>query len=247
MLDLNAPMQRVIYWQGNFEPDLTRSLQKVMRPGEVFIDIGANLGWHSLFLLVRRPDILCSYAFEPSKQMFASLEKGIHANNCQNRCYAKRLAIGDRKGVATLKTFTNLDPMHASLFPLADWPYEEEEIELDTLDSQAVNFLAPPAVIKCDVEGGERNVLLGAQAIMNGKFGPPPIWFLEANYEAAGMAGFFPWDLIEIAGKCAPYEGYYIRERSILPLPNRTALRHGDTLVLAIPELHRERLEQAAI
>src|SRR5437868_6877413 len=64
MLDLSAPMQRVIYRQGSFEPDLTRLLQKVLRSGEVFIDIGANFGWHTLSLLVRRPDILNTYAFE---------------------------------------------------------------------------------------------------------------------------------------------------------------------------------------
>jgi hypothetical protein len=146
-----------------------------------------------------------------------------------------------------LKTFPGLDAMHASIYPLGDCSYQEEEVELDTLDSQARRFVAPAAVIKCDVEGSERDVLLGAEGILSGEFGPPPIWLLEANYETAGMAGYFPWQLIDIAAAHAPYEGYYLRDGRIRPLPCKTSLRHGDTLILALPELHRERLNSVTL
>jgi len=247
ILDLSAPAHRIIYTQGSFEPETTAILCNIFRPSEVFVDIGANIGWHTLSLLVKRSDVLMSYAYEPSKQAFALLNEGIIANNCEDRCYARRLAIADKKGTATLKTFIGLDPMHASLYPLADLPYEEEEVEIDTLDSQAETFLAAPAVIKCDVEGAELDVLMGAKGILSGKFGPPPIWLLEANYETSGMVGFFPWQMIEVAVRYAPYQGYYIRNGYIIPLPNRTALRHGEMLILAIPELHQGQLEKAAL
>jgi FkbM family methyltransferase len=229
-----------------FESELTNILDRAARPDDVFVDIGANFGWHSLALLASRSDVKCSYAFEPSKKMFSLLKTSIELNSLDERCYPRRVAITDRKGKNTLKTFTDLDPMHASLYPLADWTFEEEEVELDTLDSQAESFVAPPTIIKCDVEGGERDVLLGARGVLEGKYGPPPLWFLEANYEAASMAGYFPWDLIEIASSRAPYRGYSIRSGTIVPLAGRTSLRHGDTLILAIPDLHSARLAACA-
>lgn len=248
MLDLSTPMHRSIYIEKGFETEATTILHNMIRPGEVFVDIGANVGWYLLSILEKHcANMVTGYAFEPSKRMFAFLNDGIIANNCQSRCQAKRLAIGNRNGMTTLKTFKGLDPMAASLYPLADWPYEEEEVEITTLDSQAEAFSAPAAIIKCDVEGGERDVLLGAEGILSGKFGVYPVWFLEANYETAGMAGFFPWELIQIASRYAPYQGYYIRRGRIIPLPHHTALRHGDILILAIPELHHDRLEESAL
>jgi FkbM family methyltransferase len=241
-LDFVHPNQRQIYEGGAFESELTEIIRRAARPDDVFVDVGANFGWHSLALLSARPDVLTAYAFEPSSKMFSLLSQSIALNKLEERCRARRLAIADKKGTSTLKTFSDLDPMHASLYPLADWKYDEEDVELDTLDSQAESFSKPPSVIKCDVEGGERDVLLGAQAVLAGKYGPPPLWFLEANYEAAGMAGFFPWDLIDIARKHAPYQAYCLRSGRVVPLAGRTSLRHGDTLILAIPDLHGERI-----
>lgn len=242
-LDFTAPNHRQIYEQGAFESELTETIDKMSRDGDIFVDIGANFGWHSLSFLQHRPDAQV-YAFEPSRKMFLLLSRSLKINGYEDRCHASRVALSNRQCTSTLKTFSALDPMHASLFALADWACEEEEVELDTLDSQAEKFMAPPTLIKCDVEGGERDVLLGARDIMSGKHGVPPVWFLEANYEASGMAGFFPWDLLDIAARCAPYEGFCIREGAVKALISRTSLRHGDTLILAIPEMHRDRLSK---
>lgn len=245
-LDLSYPNQRYIYEQGGFERELTAVISRLSQPQDVFVDIGANFGWHSLALLARNTGVLCSYAFEPSASMFRLLSESIALNKLEARCHARRIALTNREGKSTLKTFSGLDPMHASLYPLADWSYEEEEVELSTLDLQVETFSKPPSLIKCDVEGGERDVLLGAQRVLAGEFGSPPLWLLEANYEAAGMAGFFPWDLIEIAKSRAPYVAYCIRGGGVVPVLHRTALRHGDTLVLAVPELHQSRLAACA-
>jgi FkbM family methyltransferase len=245
-LDLDYPNQRHVYEQGGFERELTDIISRLSEPGDVFIDIGANFGWHSVALLARNANVSCSYAFEPSSNMFKLLSESIALNKLEGRCHARRLAITNLIGKSTLKTFADLDPMHASLYPLADWPYEEEEIELSTLDLQVEAISRPPSLIKCDVEGGERDVLLGAGRVLAGEFGPPPIWLLEANYEAAGMAGFFPWDLVQIATSHAAYEAHCIRNGHVVPIAHRSALRHGDTLILAIPELHRRRLAACA-
>jgi hypothetical protein len=84
-------------------------------------------------------------------------------------------------------------------------------------------------------------VLLGSAKLMAGGFGPPPLWFLEANYETAAMAGYFPWELAEIAARY-DYRSYTIRESHAVELRSSRGLRHGDVLILAIPPSHQDRL-----
>ena len=243
-LDFSEPIHRFIYLQDGFEAEITSVLQKIVRSGDVFVDIGANIGWHTLNLLVNRPDLSMAYAFEPLRRNFDLLIQGIRANNCQDRCDARRLALSDTSGTVRLRKFKGMDLMHASIYPLGDLSFEEEEVIVDTLDSVADTFKAPPAVIKCDVEGAERSVLLGAHGVLSGQKGTPPIWFMEVNYETSAMADYFPWELAELAARYG-YTAHTIRKGQIVSVADRKGLRHGDMLVLAIPELHGSRLELA--
>lgn len=169
-LDFRFRQHRRIYSLGGFEPVETAILRSIARSGDVFVDIGANLGWHTVCLLVKRSDVRISYAFEPSRLNFDLLKSCLSANDVLHRCSPRQVALSDRKGTATLKYFPNLGPMNSSLYSIADWPYETEEVTLDTLDSATEAFIAPPTLIKCDVEGAEMDVLKGAQEVLKGKF-----------------------------------------------------------------------------
>ncbi len=240
-LDLSQPVHRSIYVAGHHEKEVACILERVTQPGDVFVDIGANIGWHTLALLVKRPDVCMAYAFEPVQRNFDCLLLGIRANQCNNRCEARMSAVGSSNGSMRLRKFEGLDLMHTSAYPLADLPYEEEEVTLVTLDSATKTFVAVPNVIKCDVEGGERGVLRGATALLGGKYGTPPLWFMEANYETSAMAGYFPSELIECAGQFG-YKAYTIRGGSLVPSKDSRSFRHGDVFVLGIPDVHQARL-----
>ena len=240
-LDFAYPNHRSIYLRGDFEPELTDVLQRTVRPGDVFVDIGANFGWYTCWLLVKQPALRAAYAFEPQAAIFGLLERSLRANGCEKRCVAQRLAIGAKPGTLSIKKFAGLDPMHASFYPLADLPFEEEEVCVKPLDMLVQEMAGVPALIKCDVEGAERDVLLGSTKLMAGAFGTPPLWFLEANYEAAAMAGYFPWELAEIAAPHG-YRPYTLRENRVTEIKSARGLRHNDVLVLAIPDFHKDRL-----
>lgn len=241
-LDFSQHTHRMVYRRRDFEPALGRALLEVVRPGDVFVDIGTNFGWHSLRLAVRRPDLGAFHAFEPAARSRALFELGVEANGLGDRITVHPAALGSKAGRAALKHFAGLGLVNASIYPLADLEFEEEWVEIGTLDDCIPSFQAPPNVIKCDVEGSELDVLHGSEALLAGRFGPPPIWFLEANYETAGMAGYFPWQLIEKAREFGDYRGYHLRQGQIREMPGPRALRHGETLVLAIPEIHSNRL-----
>lgn len=241
-LDLSSSLHRQIYVHRGFEPEVSALIRSMLRPNDVFVDIGANFGWHTVSALTHCRDMAGCYAFEPSQAMFALLGRSISANGWGDRCRLSRIALSNRRHDGMLKIFDDMDPMHSSLFPLGDASYVTEAVALDTLDNQARHFVAPPSVIKCDVEGAERDVLEGAREVSSGTFGTPPVWLLEANYETAAMAGHSPGDLIDMAEAYAPYVPYHIRHGHLKQLRNSKALRHGDMLVLAVNDVHRERL-----
>jgi FkbM family methyltransferase len=245
-LDFAYPTHRSIYLRGDFEPELTSVLQRTVRPGDVFVDIGANFGWYTCWMLVKQPALRAAYAFEPQAAIFGLLERSLRANRCEKRCVPQRLAIGAKPGTLSIKKFAGLDPMHASFYPLADLPFEEEEVCVKPLDMLVQEMAGVPAMIKCDVEGAEREVLLGSAKLMAGTFGTPPLWFLEANYETAAMAGYFPWELVEI-GTQYGYRAYAIRESRAVELRSNKGLRHNDVLILAIPACHHDRLAETGL
>lgn len=238
-LDLSEPIQRSIYINREFETELSSVLRNVLRPGDIFLDVGANMGWHSLQLLKSRPDLAMACAVEPQQRNVDLLTLALRANNLSLRCRVERVAIGAEPGKVTLKRFKGLDSMHTSVYPLGDLPYDEEEVVRETIDRLLKSFESVPAVIKCDVEGSELSVLQGAHQTLSGHHGTPPLWFLEANYETSAMAGYFPWALVEY-GSHYGYRPYTITRGSIVPVSPK-GLRHGDSLVLAIPDIHVSR------
>jgi len=136
-LDFAYANHRSIYLRGEVEPALTQVLEAAVRPGDVFVDIGANFGWYTNWLLVKQPALNAVYAFEPLAAIFDLLKRSLSANRCEARCVAQQLAVGAKPGTLSIKKFAGLDPMHASFYPLADLPFEEEEVCVEPLDALA--------------------------------------------------------------------------------------------------------------
>jgi Met-10+ like-protein len=73
--------KRHAFWLGLYEPEMQRRIVKVIRPGGIFYDIGANLGFYSLLAsaLVGQGRV---FAFEPSPDNIAYLRRHVALNEC---------------------------------------------------------------------------------------------------------------------------------------------------------------------
>ena len=141
---------------GKWEPKTTKFIKDNLKKGQVFYDIGANVGYFSLLaskLVGGRGTV---YAFEPSPENIKYLEKNIKINKISNVVVIPK-AIMDVSGKIDL--YNNVVPGHTSTIGTGE-KLSVEAVALDDLK------LRKPDFIKIDVEGAEMNVLKGMKKLL---------------------------------------------------------------------------------
>jgi FkbM family methyltransferase len=140
---------------GSYEIDFQRALAKEVKPGGVFYDIGANVGFYSLLAskLVFPGRV---YAFEPLAENVQYLRSHIELNHVQN-VEVFEVAVSDECGLASFVAETSRAMGHLE-------PGGSASVRTYTLDALIhENRVAPPNYIKMDIEGAEFRALLGAK------------------------------------------------------------------------------------
>jgi len=148
------------YSLGVNEIPVQRCLAEALRPGHVFFDIGANVGFFSLVAARLVGPSGCVYAFEP----VARIARCVEAHAVRNRypwIHVVEAAVGDVPGTAPL--FLSEHPGGATLSPGdAEDTSASVSISVVSIDSLVATGAVPaPDVVKIDVEGAELDVLRG--------------------------------------------------------------------------------------
>ena len=126
-----------------------------LKPGDLFIDIGANVG--SFTVLAAGGVGADVVAIEPIPSTFSRLDMNVRLNKIGELVEAHCLGLSEAPGV--LRFTANLGSVnHVATDEECD---EVIEVEVRTLDDLC--GARAPKLIKIDVEGHERSVLTGAQ------------------------------------------------------------------------------------
>ena len=157
-----------LFWRGGcyYEPITRRLLEELVKPGDTFVDVGANVGFYTLDLATRCRDVHV-IAFEPNPGNFALLRKNVATNALSNvRC--EPLAVSDADQTATL--YLTSSHMSASLRAGFDGAVEGTvEVPTVKLDTYLAPHVLPRRlVIKVDVEGHEEALFRGLQRTLAG-------------------------------------------------------------------------------
>lgn len=136
-------------------------LSQIISPGSVLLDIGANMGAHTLWMAKAVGNEGKVYAFEPQRVLFQLLCANMALNNLLN-VHCMMQAVGDKIGKITVpkidyQLYNNFGGI--SLSPDADG----EEVDLITVDSLG---LSQCDLVKIDVEGMEQLVLQGGREMI---------------------------------------------------------------------------------
>ena len=154
-LDPEDLITRVITQTSSFyELELLTEIFHRAMPGWIFVDAGAHIGNHSVFLGAILE--LEGHAIEQNPQTFAALQRNLAANQLTDRVRAINAAVGSRAGRA--KTVLAEDAHNSGMDRVElspDGPLAV--VTLDSLDLPRLDLL------KIDVEGYEVECLKGAQ------------------------------------------------------------------------------------
>jgi hypothetical protein len=73
------PQQRIerLMWAGAYESSLVRKLKSFLKPGMVFLDLGANIGYFSAIAAALVGTTGRVFAFEPSPRCFTNLKRNL--------------------------------------------------------------------------------------------------------------------------------------------------------------------------
>jgi FkbM family methyltransferase len=147
-----------------YEPAKMRAVRRLLKPGGVFLDVGANKGDFTILAASIVGAAGRVVSFEPAPDNFVWLEASISLNGCGN-VELHRLALSDEDGITRL--YLGRRSGTHSLLPLAENDMGALEVQAKTLDG----FLSDAAIdrvdlIKLDVEGFEMHVLRGARATL---------------------------------------------------------------------------------
>lgn len=195
---------------GIYELPLQKALSKHLNQGDIVYDIGANVGFFTVISAKLVGNSGHVYAFEPDPNNIKSLEHNVQLNSFANVTVLKQavarstgtgeLLLGRHSGGHTLSTTAKSQAPKYQSSP----KIPVKLVAIDDLVAQQI--IAPPAVVKIDVEGAELDVLQGMSQTIK-KFKPIIIYeiddpleetFLQKQEEADSFVRQFAYKIIPL-------------------------------------------------
>lgn len=150
-------------------------LRRMVRKGDVVLDVGANIGTHAVPMAEAVGEKGVVYAFEPQRHVYHLLCANVALNGIEN-VIAYRTAVGAEPGTITvpIRPINECRNIGNTNIENTDQGEPVPLATIDQLDLQRCDL------IKVDVEGMEKAVLLGASSTIKKS---DPIIYVENNIE----------------------------------------------------------------
>jgi FkbM family methyltransferase len=144
---------------GEYSEPEAALLRSLLRPGDIVIEAGANIGAHTVAMARAVGETGRILAFEPQRLVFQLLCANLALNELVN-VDARPAGLGSAPGSVRLPVVLPGQEFNFGGLPLAGHG-TGERVPIETIDGLRLKSCR---LIKADVEGMEREVLLGAEA-----------------------------------------------------------------------------------
>jgi len=193
-----------IFRYGVFERQVCQFLHRVLAPGMVVFDLGANLGQYTLIAASLVESGGAVHSFEPNARMFRELEFNVRDNGFEPRCQLNLCAVSDTEGTAELacyppghEVYSSLGKQHWVASPITGY----QQVPTITLD-RYIREREVPAIhlVKMDIEGAELPALKGAREVLK-EFSPALLMeWSDLNSRGFGYSIGEIWDYVSSCG-----------------------------------------------
>jgi len=177
-LDLRQFVDRSIYCTGDWEPHETQVIRRILKSGDTFADLGANIGYFTLLAAGIVGPTGHVHAFEANAKTHTLLLENIALNSATN-VTAHLLAVGEVPGKAVIhhQEEGNAGGDVAVAAKPGDTSATVPMARLDTvLADRSISL------IKLDIEGGEAKALRGAEKLLEGSAAPDLLFELSPHF-----------------------------------------------------------------
>ncbi|MFE2940569.1 FkbM family methyltransferase [Streptomyces sp. NPDC059255] len=166
-VDTQDFIQRYLYIFGIWEPHITRWLQSRLKPGDAFVDVGANIGYYSVLASGLVGSTGRVVAIEASPTFHKRVVRHVRLNDCRN-VRAVNAAVSDSRRAVTFVLASSANMGANSIVPYdgpAESTFETEAVPLTELLEP--DDISRARVIKIDVEGAEGAVVRGMVPLLD--------------------------------------------------------------------------------
>jgi FkbM family methyltransferase len=165
LIDPFSHFGRELAMQGDYEPQMRKTIVHYLKPGDTFVDLGANEGFFSV-----QAAAICGpggrvVAIEPQNRLLDVLRENLRLNEI--RCAEViSVAVSDKPGTAMLYLAPDINTGGSGLSNAARYPVRAQPTSLRTL-SQVLdeNRIDHVDFMKVDIEGFEWEMLTGAPEV----------------------------------------------------------------------------------
>ena len=200
-VDTRRHIERTYLVRGQYEPQLARLMRSIVRAGDRVLDVGANIGGHTLTLAQAVGPQGHVFAFEPNPQARTDLVHNLALNDIRN-VTVRPVAVGDAPGLVHLRIPLEASAEGANVglasIEALDTPHRTVEVPVVVLDSEMEPSLERPIrLIKIDVQGYEPRAFMGMERLLRAD---RPFVIFEYEPWAIKRSGFEPqwlWDFFE--------------------------------------------------
>jgi len=140
-----------------------RIVEKIIKKGDICLDIGANIGFYTCYFAALVGDKGKIVAFEPAAQTFKRLSENVKMNGFSNvKLINKGMGLGEMEAFLNYNESSFCEGTASIKF--TDGRSIQERVKLSSLDRLlADGELSKPDFVKIDVEGFQREVFLGGK------------------------------------------------------------------------------------
>jgi FkbM family methyltransferase len=181
LLDLKSEKD---YWLGTYETELQNAASKLIYPGSIVYDIGANIGYVSLFSAMLSGLKGKIFSFEALPANIERLKANVSINKLDSRITVTHAAVIENDQPVTFLTHESGAMGKAIGSAGRDEKYSGQiTVPGVTIDSFVYdqNHLEPD-LVKLDIEGGEGSALVGMKRLLTDK---QPVFLIELHGEKA--------------------------------------------------------------
>lgn len=186
----DSGVERAIYYYGTYEKGTLNIIDKILNKGDVFVDVGANIGLMSIFASLKVEEKGKVIAFEPNPKTKEILKRNIDLNK-NNNIKIEGFALSNEIKEGRIYDRWDINRGGASLIKpeVVDNSYTIQETTF-------TNYFKKSDIVKLvkvDVEGYELNVLKGAKDfLLNSKYPPSLIIEFSSNRSNTFGDNLFP-------------------------------------------------------